>query len=343
MKWCQRNETAYKQSTTQKLKHSPFQKDVQLRLLAIIAKEYWNRKVPRTRFYAVEAIGRLIDVHCSGTGFDDWNDSLPINENLSAIYGVPNKWPAAILVYKPDQYHGWEHALPPVVTTFNDAWEIETRLNDIRLPRCKLVIMHHANEMAEWQQRCPEVRFENISYPVNPEVFYANDTDTEKQIDILLTGAIDSKIYPLRHRFRQLIKTGAFDPFHAAVRNHSGYRLDNPHAESIAYAGALRSAKICLADTSCYGYAAEKYHEIPACGSVLCGNLPDERQSEFSKFMITIDPDWSDNRIVREIRWYLDRPALLQCFAEKGKDYIHNNFTIHDYAKRLVTVLESLL
>lgn len=310
-----------------------------MKLLTLIAKNYWDRKVPRTRFYAVEAIGKLIDVHNSGVGFDDWDDSLRINENLNAIYGTD--WPDAILIYKPEQYHGWEHALPPTITTFNDAWETSTRLNDIRLPRCKLVIMHHANEVAEWQQRCPETTFVNISYPVNPEVFYAKET--EKKIDILLTGAIDSKIYPLRHRFRDLIQTGAFAPFNAVVRNHSGYRLDNPHAEAIAYAGALRSAKICLVDTSCYGYAAEKYHEIPACGSVLCGNLPDERQSEFSKFMIVIDPGMGSERIIQKIRTYLDRPQLLQSLAKDGHDYVHANFTTTHYAKRFVTELEAIL
>ncbi len=310
-----------------------------MKLLYLCSKLYWNQKVPRTRFYAVEAIGRLIDVHNSGIGFGDWDDSLRINENLDAIYG--SDWPNAILVYKPEQYHGWGFPLPLTITTFNDAWETSTRLNDIRLPRCKLVIMHHANEMTEWQQRCSEVRFVNISYPINPEMFYAKDV--EKQIDILLTGAIDSKIYPLRHRFREMIKAGAFKPFHAVVRNHSGYRIDDPHAEAIAYASALRSAKICLADTSCYGYAAEKYHEIPACGSVLCGNLPDERQSEFSKFMIVIDPDWNADRIVREIRYYLERPLLLQNLAEEGRDYIHENFTTEHYAKRFVEALESIV
>lgn len=310
-----------------------------MKLLYLCSKLYHDQKIPRTRFYAVEALDRLIDVHCSGVGFVNWNNSLPINENLNVIYG--KNWPDAILVYKPDQYHGWEHALPPVVTTFNDAWETETRLNDIRLPRCKLVIMHHANEVAAWQERCPEVKFLNIPYAINPEVFYADES--EKQIDILLTGAIDSKIYPLRHRFREMIKAGVFDPFKAVIRNHSGYRLNNPHAEPIAYAKALRSAKICLADTSCYGYSAEKYHEIPACGSVLCGNLPDERQPEFSKFMIVIDPDWGTERIVHEIRYYLDRPELLRSLADKGREYVHANFTAEHYAKRFVETLESIL
>lgn len=310
-----------------------------MEILFLCDSVFHQRKVPRTRFYAVEAIGRLIDVHCSGVGFDDWDDSSPINENLNVIYG--GNWPDAILIYKPEQYHGWEHALPPVVTTFNDAWETETRLNDIRLPRCKLVIMHHANEVAEWEKRCPEVTFVNIPYPVNPDVFYANET--EKQIDVLLTGAIDAKIYPLRHRFREMIKIGAFEPFHATVRNHSGYRLDNPHAEAIAYSGALRSAKVILVDTSCYGYAAEKYHEVPACGSVLCGNLPDERQPEFSEFMIVIDPDWETGRIVSEILRCLNRPELLRVLAEKGRNYVHGNFTTDHYAKRFVEALESIL
>ena len=57
-----------------------------MKLLYLCSKTYHEHKVPRTRFYAVEAIGSLIDVHCSGIGFDDWNDSLCIKENLNAIY-----------------------------------------------------------------------------------------------------------------------------------------------------------------------------------------------------------------------------------------------------------------
>ncbi len=303
-----------------------------MKLLYLCSKVYWDQKVPRTRFHSVEAMREFADVHCTGNGFLDWDGEATIAANLSRTTR-----PDWIFVYKPDQYTGWEQLGIPVVTSFNDAWETESRLMDIRLPKCRVVIMHHANEMAEWRERCPDVRFVNIPYPINPDVF--KDHGREKNIDILLTGAVDSKIYPLRYRFSRLIESGAFEPYHAVWRKHSGYRIQNPEAEAEAYAKCLNSAKICLADTSRYQYAAEKYHEIPACRSVLCGNLPDERQMAFSQFILQIENRMSDAEIIDRITTLLAARDMIAPLADAGYGYVHSTHTVRQYAKQFIEIL----
>lgn len=307
-----------------------------MKLVYLCDRLYHERKVPRTRFHSVDAIGRLISVRCTGNGFYDWDQRRTVAENLA------DDRPDAILVYKPEFYHGWDNqSLPPVITTFNDAWDTEARIRDIQLPRCRMVVMHHANEMAEWATRFPNVTFVNIPYPVNPDVF--KNYDIHRVTDVLLTGAVDEDIYPLRYRFSQLIRQNAFAPYRAIQRPHSGYRLQDPESEAKSYARALSMAKICLADTSKYGYFAEKLHEIPACGSVLCTNFPGERCEDLKRFAIIVHPCDSDNRIVDTIKWYLERPALLDEMAKAGNHYVHSQFTTDHYAARFVQELGKIL
>lgn len=304
-----------------------------MKLLYLCNKLYWERKIPRTRFYAVTAMKSFADVHCSGVGFDDWNGDLSVSDNIERM----NYRPDWILVYKPTDYCGWEKNRIPVATTFNDAWETKTRIQDIRLPNCSLVVMHHANEMNEWEKRCPDVKFVNIPYPVEPTVFHP-DSLVKHEYDLLLTGCVHKDIYPLRYRFALLIEQNAFYPYHAHIRKHSGYRLSNPDEEALMYAKALCSAKMCLVDTSKYGYAAEKYHEIPACGSVLCGNLPQERQNDFNRIMVVVDNSWPEARIVATIRRYLDDSNLWREKRQAGLEYA-SRFTTSWYAKRFIDAL----
>ena len=191
---------------------------LEMKILHLCNKEYWNRKVPRTRFHAIDALSKISEVHNTGLGFSDWDSRQGVKQNIEAMPFDPD-W---IIVYKPDQYNGWFENRIPVAQAFNDCWATEDRINNIITPDTRLVIMHHANEMDEWQNRFPEIQFVNIPYPINPEIFY--DRKQEKTVDILLTGAIDKNIYPLRHRFAKLIASGAFKPYHAVHRKHSGHR-----------------------------------------------------------------------------------------------------------------------
>ena len=307
-----------------------------MKIAYICDKYYWDKKVPRTRFHAIDALGKIADVLCTGNGFHSWVPDLTVRENLAIGYFAAD-W---IIVYKPENYD-WSDNHIPVATTFNDAWHTEQRLSEIETPNCRLVIMHHKNEMADWELRCPDVRFVNIPYPINPNVF--KDYGQDKPIDVLLTGAIDRKIYPLRFRFERMIRTGAFHPYDAVHEKHPGYRLNDPNKEAVRYAKLLGSAKVCLADTSKYGYAAEKYHEIPACGSVLCGNVPRERQGDFRSFMIEVNEAWPDAKIVQHIKRYLAQPHEIVSRSSYGYGYVHSNFTVDHYARELLNVLESSL
>ena len=308
-----------------------------MKILYLCNRLYWQQKIPRTRFDAVEAIAKLTSVYCTGVDYFDWDDQLSVSSNLAALEFKPD----LLMVYKPTDYFGWAENQIPVVQRFNDCWATNDRIRDIKMPRSSLVIMHHENEMPESQARMPDVTFRHIPYPINDWVFqhYA----MPKTTDILLTGAIDEKIYPLRYRFARMIEQGAFLPYIAVHRGHAGYRLKEPHAEAVSYAKALNSARICLADTSKYNYAPEKYHEIPACASVLCGNLPQDRREEFKKFMIVIDPAWSDSQIVQVIKRSLGDHADLANRSIAGHQYVHRNFTCEHYARRFLAYAKEAL
>ena len=308
-----------------------------MNIIYLCDRYHWQRKIPRTRFDCIDALSQKTKVVKSGIRFDNWNPEISLQDNIDII--MPDC--DVLMVYKPEQYWGWEHCTVPLIATqFNDAWEYGSRMRDIRLPNCRLVIMHHQNEVAMWQKKCPDVTFVNIPYGINLRVFRQGPILRNRTIDILLTGAIDDEIYPLRFKFRAMINSNAFGSVKCMYRAHPGYRLTSPKAEAKQYANALRNAKIVLADTSKYGYAAEKYYEIPACGAVICGNIPHERQDIFRKFVIEIDEGWGEHHIARVVQKALRNAEKLQEQADYGAEYTRGNFTCDHYADRCLGALE---
>lgn len=325
--------------------------DRPLRLLYLCDKSLWDRKVPRTRFHCVQAMEEFADVRCTGNGFPGWYEQAGVMDNLRRLYyrrrnsNEPIQktwWPDLILVYEAKRYSGWDDPLlPPTCVCMNDMWLVEKRLPEIVEPRAGLVVCHHKNEIDVWQKRLPRVRFESIPYGINPAVF--KDWEQPKSIDVLLTGQTSPEFYPLRHRFAEMIRRGAFAPWKAEIRKHPDYRVNDPEAEAREYARHLNRAKIVLADTSVYLYASEKHHEIPACNSVICTNLPGERQEDFSEFSIVVGMEESDEAIIRRVRDYLKRPDELDRLARLGHDYVHSQFTTRHYAQRFVQIAEDYI
>lgn len=125
---------------------------------------------------------------------------------------------------------------------------------------------------------------------------------------ILLSGAV-GLLYPLRKYMVKLQRSELQDKIN--YLKHPGYKLfdyDN-HKLKIgkSYSKLLNSHICCFTDCLTYGYIVSKYFEIPATGSLLLAQNPQDDKLENIGFQDGINYIQCDqNNIKEKINWVLD-------------------------------------
>jgi hypothetical protein len=101
-------------------------------------------------------------------------------------------------------------------------------------------------------------------------------------INIIIKGYAP-KHYPLRDRFIKVFELIP-EKYKCVIYKHPGYSIGDAHTDihPKEFSDAINSAKICLTCTSKHKYRLAKIVEIPACGSALASDIPnqDEESSE---------------------------------------------------------------
>jgi hypothetical protein len=105
------------------------------------------------------------------------------------------------------------------------------------------------------------------------------------------------------------------------------------------YSAELGRAKIALVTSSRWGYAVQKYGEAAAAGCLIVGNIPLERQDEFSEFVVSISNSDTDEHIVSTLDYWLSNDEARIERARKGQQYFLNNWTgrhwVEDVIRRI--------
>ena len=142
--------------------------------------------------------------------------------------------------------------------------------------------------------------------------------DTTRDIDILLAGAMDHIVYPLRTRLLHLAAKNQL-PGRVVVFPHPGYmikNLDAANRQLLNYAAHLKRAKINLVTASVHNRDVAKYVESQLSGALIVGSIPESRKSYYSQFMIPISMSDSDEQIVAVLtKWLDNREARLKLTA----------------------------
>ena len=305
-----------------------------MNILYLCNKHQFDTKMSRVRFHGIAALAKITDVTYSGIGWDNYKDSLTVNENIHRIYGQ-NRQPEWIIAYKPLELMGFKESSPKKCIRYNEMWDIRGTRSEIINSGANLVVCHHLNDMPNYRD-IAGVKFVNISHCAEKSIY--KDYGLPKNCDVLLTGAISSH-YPFRARLRSIMLRLLASKVRCRILEHPGGDLNQVHGLILEdYAKAINAAKITLTCSSRHKYRLGKYTEIPICASVLGGDLPNEDQDFFKKFMLVLNTGDSDETIANKVIDLLNDDDRYNSLVQTGLQ-LNREYTQEDYAKRLLQQL----
>lgn len=167
-----------------------------------------------------------------------------------------------------------------------------------------------------------KVKTDWIPHSINPELL--KDYGLVKNYGILLTGSLNSTIYPLRSFVYENLNSYNF--FTHITRPAESVYHQNPWPTGIEYFKLLNSSKMSVCSTSIYYYPVIKMFEIPACKSILLSDCTNEmKQLGFvpNENMIEINV----KNLCNQIHNVLKNEEFMKEIAENGYNLIHKYHT----------------
>ena len=90
-----------------------------MKLLYLVNKNQYLKKMSRVRFHGMEAIGKLTGLTWWGPNFDGWDNNKTVNENLELLEEKPNM----IVTFKPLEMKGMKDVDIPVCLRYNETYD----------------------------------------------------------------------------------------------------------------------------------------------------------------------------------------------------------------------------
>jgi len=312
-----------------------------VRILYLVDKSQYNTKMSRVRFHGMLAIGRQdgVDVHWSGNGWEDYNSTLSVQDNIDKIYPAPD----LVVAYNPMSLRHFNAVRARTCVRYNEMFDITKTVKEIEHTLPDVIICHHENDKKQFEKMMPDHNFKYVGHCAEKVIY--KDYGIEKKVDLLLVGAVGTRSilgnhYPLRIRLVKDILPKINPEYRCVVLQHPGGVLYDASSErnSFEFAQAINMAKICLTCSGIPKSKFGKYVEVPMCGTALAADLPDQENVELSKFIIEINNDWPDQKIVDQLEKYLDNPKLLEAVTTAGKEYAQD-YTQEKYAERFLEAI----
>ncbi len=318
-------------------------------VLYICDKTFYEQKMSRVRFHSMEAIGKQCNLMWWGPNWDGWKNGSIVSNLKNIISPID-----LIVVYKPlDIADDWDKVNVPICLRYNETYDVPWTKKEITESNASFVIFHHEHDLygniSDYRKDMPHIDFSYIPHSAEKTIFKPMP-DIEKQYDILLVGArgfssqaLGTPHYPIRDRMNSLLekipgefRVGRFSKPHARVTN-----AYNNHT-AIDFARAINSSKICITDSGAPKSRFGKYIEIPMCGTVIVGDIPNDDQENFRKFIIEINNDMSDEEIISKITEHLNDSSKLEQLKNIGLEW-SRNYTQEKYAERFIKEASSFL
>ena len=312
-----------------------------MKLLYLCNKHTYDTKMSRVRFHGMKAISKVADVKWSGLNWPDWDNNLTVQQNIDKIYSG-EAWPQLVIAYKPLELKEFHRCSIPKCMRYNEMWDKRWTSREIKESASNLIICHHLNDIPNYKDALPNVKFVNVSHCAEKTFF--KDWKEPKQCDVLLSGAV-SRYYPFRQRLHHLIHSKLHSVVSCKILSHPGGDLKNLRSRSAIlaeYSKEINRAKINLTCSSKFKYRLGKYIEIPMSGSLLAADLPDEDQDFFKQFMLVLSPSDSDDTLVQKIVHYVKNDDERQKLVDKGIE-LNRQYTQEDYARRFINEVETFL
>ncbi|GBF75934.1 hypothetical protein PA598K_04369 [Paenibacillus sp. 598K] len=268
------------------------------------------------------------------------HDSGDIQEIIDAMDFEPE------FVYFHDYYEIESHQvtglkelnIPYAVRLHDLHFEIEKRRQLLKNDGVRHVFTYYRDRFLDW---FPEYASGMIWNPhhVNTDVFY--DRGLERDIDILLTGAMFSNIYPLRiHYLNRFWGRPGFQyvPHPGYIQITEGE--SHPHIGE-NYSKILNRAKICVTCDSVFKYPVMKYFEITASNSLLLAPSSQELNDlgfVTGEHFVEVD----ETNFEDKVNYYLEHEDERLRIAQSGMQMVHERHNTKKRVKEFVAVLNRI-
>lgn len=302
-----------------------------LNILYLVNRDIFINKVSRVRFHAINKLGALENVIYSGNGWDNYDNSKTVQQNVDSLRIKID----FIICYKPGELLEFNKVRIPKCIQYNEMWDIPLTLAEINLSNPDLIVCHHQNDIPKYPMKSISYmsRFVHIPHCAEKSIFY--DYNIEKDIDIMLSGAMSPKHYPFRNKLQQVIGIMP-KKYKCIVYKHPGTKQGDAHSDVYQkeYAKVINRTKICVTCTSAYKYRLGKMVEIAMCGSLLGCDMPGQDHDEFNEFMIVLNPDDSLEQLRDQLVSILENPIKMKDLKEKTLKWA-SKYTQEYYAEEL--------
>ena len=301
----------------------------------------YEENIGRTCFSGYSAIERHPDVKSflySGIGWDNYDESRTVSDNINVLYPNVEK-PDLIMLFQPQLYKGIADVDTLKCWRLN---EMYSTLSGESISKFKIDIFmfHHLNELMRFRE-FKELKgsfLENIPQLVDIDIF--KNYKEKKEYDLLLVGFVDRKHYPFRCRLKKLMEGNWKHKYNCKVLKHPGYTSENPAKIQVDFSREINKAKITLTCSSKYKYALSKYVEVPRSYSLLAADLPDEGHDFYSSYMLVLDPNDSDDILEGKLKYYLENSEEREKLVRKGYDLVTKERNQKVYADSFVNIVK---
>lgn len=320
-----------------------------LKLLILFPRTAWDRSTNMTPRQLVENLQQRedLDVRVSGQGWPDYSDEHSLHWNIRRIH------PDAQLVFwhkplgmpnVPALKHPGNRDIP-AVEICTAAWYPDNRTYKAAMTtKVDLVLCHHQFDM-------PKLHHKGTGPPVAwlpaaaDRTLYASKSRpwNARQIQCALVGNCDGEQYPLRAKFRQILRDGAV---HGVIREHPGdWQVDHPAClkQINEYAALLANTKLVLMCSSKHSYGLQKYAEAAMAGACIMGDVPDDYRDTLGPHIIEVNPRTSPDKLRNQIQHALADQKLLSSRAALAQSIAMRMHSLDRYATQFVYNLQLLL
>lgn len=304
----------------------------------------------------------------TGQGFASWDESATVEENRLRL--MPDC--DFVLWYKPlgapkdgvPPLRGIDSLTVPAAMSFNECWwPGHVAARDVEQTGTRLVILHHHNDRprftAAWGEPAGSgvvsvypngVWVASVPHGAEESVFGSAAGWEDRPIDIMLAGTMNADVYPRRWEFREWIEAGLFTassgrPLESLLWLHPGTRLESPAAcddAVLAYARALRRAKVALVCPSAFLYPLAKYPEAAMAGCIVAGDMPEHPPLGYRRMVVDLT-GLGPEEVLAKIRPLCEDRAAWEAQAMAGRQIARERFSMDMYAKRLLLIFREYL
>ncbi len=318
------------------------------RVLALAHVALFRDRMDKSHYFRYRALAARPGVTLFGPGLPGYRPGMSLGEAVATACG--GHWPE-VVVHGCDPHAsgvplvtGLAEAPVPTALELQDSWAFEDRhVAFIREHRFTAVLIQEAgHHVAFYRDRCPDAEFVWTPNAVDTGVF--RDRGLDKEYDIIVYGALNPEVYPLRARVAGLLERQS--EFRVLRVPHPGYYPEGAAAAGVvsgeALSRAINRAWLGLATQSIYRCFLMKYLELAASGALVAGDVPDHARDVFGTDFVELGLGDPDEVILGKLREALKDKDRLRGRAAAAAARVRSGLSLDAFTGRTLGALGRL-